>query len=322
MIRGLVLALPLLIAFALPAQASFFGRVFGSPPAIIEEVDGDPSLSGRKIVFPSGSLTDQGGGVVSVAVPSVQDVTDLSVSTSANKAEIDSNTVRLSEVSIDTAAHAADGGAHAADASNTNDAIVRRDANGSIEVSTVNAQGYSSSGVSGINKLCASGEFLDEQEVAGGITVAGNCIPETGGAVEFTQARSTTTNNIPQFNTTATLLQDCIPGSTVQLNIQVGISSVVAIIQGSAQNNTVNANKLGIIVDGQYPVGRSTTSGIIKNLNSTVNGASSFNVVFVIPSLTAGLHDFCLQAAADAGTMTWTGALSGGANQFTIWEMQ
>ena len=108
MIRGFVLALPLLIAFALPAQASFFGRVFGSPPAIIEEVDGDPSLSGRKIVFPNDSLTDQGGGVVLVSVASVADVAAVSASTVANKALIDLNTEQLVTVALDTTTIAGD----------------------------------------------------------------------------------------------------------------------------------------------------------------------------------------------------------------------
>lgn len=321
MIRGFFLALPLLIAFALPAEASFFSRVFGSPPTIVEEADGDPSLIGRKIVFPNDSLTDQGSGVVSIAIPSVADVAALSVSTSAMQGEIDLNTTRVAEIAIDTAAHAADGGAHGADASNTNDAIVRRDANGNIQVSTVNAQGYSSSGVFGINKLCASGEFLDEQEVAGGITVAGTCAPETGGGVSFFVARSTITNNIPEFQTTATLLRDCIPGSTVQLNVQVGISTVAVTVVAVVQNDSINANKLGILIDGDYPLGRSETNGLIKNLNDRANGASSFNVTFFIPSLTAGLHDFCLQIAADGGTMLWASELSGQGNQFAVWEL-
>lgn len=321
MIRGFFLALSLLIAFALPAQASFFSRVFGSPPTIVEEADGDPSLIGRKIVFPNDSLTDQGNGVVSIAIPSVADVAALSVSTSAMQGEIDLNTTRVAEIAIDTAAHAADGGAHGADASNTNDAIVRRDANGNIQVSTVNAQGYSSSGVPGINRVCDPGEFLDNQEVAGGITVAGSCAPETGGDGGFIVAGSTITNNIPQFSTTATLLRDCIPGSTVQINIQVGISTVAAIIMGSTQNDSINANKLGILVDGQYPLGRSETNGIIKNLNDRANGASSFNVTFIIPGLTPGIHDFCLQAATDGGSMVWAGAALGTGSQFTIWEM-
>lgn len=194
MIRGFFLALPFLIVSALPAQASFFGRVFGSPPAIIEEADGDPSLSGRKIVFPNGTLTDQGSGVVLVSVATSGDVAAVSASTAANKALIDLNTTRLVEVAIDTAAHAAATTAHGAASANIANRIVLRDGAGGFSAQDITASNFlgnatTASTLQADGANCSVGAFPQGTDAAGAVQ---NCQINLSGTADFANDFATT----------------------------------------------------------------------------------------------------------------------------------
>ncbi len=110
---GSSLALLFLLCAAMPAEAAF-----PRPPQIVTELDGDPLAIPRRIVYPNGTLSDQGGGIFNLLLASSGDVAantaqllTVAIDTTAAQVEIDLNTAgvvanssQLLIVAIDTTA--------------------------------------------------------------------------------------------------------------------------------------------------------------------------------------------------------------------------
>lgn len=102
-----------------------------------------------------------------------------------------------------------------------------------------------------------------------------------------------------------TALGVCVTGSTVSINIPVGISRIAGWFRGSVANGTL-AKKiiLGIVVDGAFVDGETTTRGEIASLQAVATDNQNMTFPFLLTGLTAGSHSVCLAGMVDAGTAT------------------
>lgn len=103
-----------------------------------------------------------------------------------------------------------------------------------------------------------------------------------------------------------TTLVTCVSGSTVSLTLPAGTSgNVQAQFHGAIANGNLAANiSVGLIVDGAFIDGETTTKGLTSTQQAVATDNENFSFSELITGLAAGSHTFCLAALVSAGTAT------------------
>jgi hypothetical protein len=131
------------------------------------------------------------------------------------------------------------------------------------------------------------------------------------GVTEFSPAiHNSSSTELPNTTVTNKTLGPCIAESTLTIRttggrVEVNFSGVVAVGVYTSSGDIIS-----ILQDGQFPIGLSSTKGIVGSNSSNPVNAVSFTYTLDAP--TPGDHSYCLTAAAPAGIGASTTIINSG----------
>lgn len=114
---------------------------------------------------------------------------------------------------------------------------------------------------------------------------------------------STTSGNLSGtfMNTT---LAACVSGSTITLTLPANVGKIMVGLNGTISVNSLQPIMVGVLVDGAFVNGESSTVGLIAPIEQTVLDGNNVSFAVPITGLSAATHNICLVTAVGSGTAT------------------